>query len=686
MKPFPTWWRVGLSLIAALTTATATLAATPAVRLIAEDAALSVWDTDPTIATAAVQIANTGTTTASDVRVLSVAVRGGSVQAPSTFPVALGTLTPDSDVVLPVRMKLPATNGTSYLLTISGSYVNAGTTYGFSVNRYVAPTPLFLGPFPAHSGISYVKHPAIELFPPPPGPKVFDNNAEAPILIPPGPFRQIFPATLTGTPVGSLVGGAVLITTNTGTGNSSCDATNCSQPPDPSVAVGNGGNVVLGTNNRGKSGSIRYSLDGGATFTSVNLTEPQPGNPARTSFFPESDGGLCCDQVVIYLPGPNLFVWLLQYNPVQTATAITQANRLRIAWATPAAIAADFWNAWAYADLTGPARANASDGIGVLNTEWVDYPDLAFSDNNLYVAVDHGSTTPGKVRSRRIAVRMNIADIANAASPTVHYDYTEFANAASSGTGVSGSVKSHFVQGAPGRMVLSGLKDTSTLVAFTWRDGDGAPQSAASIPISSISAAGTSPDYTSSSADGTDWLSISFPGNITGGTFRSVPLFGAPSRLEYLIAFDAGRNAAGGRAQPYVRLQTLQLDGETLSNFAEYDIWNSSYAYGMAALATQGDQIGLSLTVGGGTFQYPQFVVGYKEDFVVYTVTSSDATQGGRYGDYVHVRPIPGSQDFGTMGYEVRLSAGGSFGCPGGGCDAIPRFVRFGRPPPPPIK
>ena len=557
------WMGWASALLAALLCSTAVSAATPAVRLIAEDAALSVWDTDTTVASAAVQIANIGTVTASNVRVLAVAVRGGLVQAPTAFPVALGTLAPTTDAVLPVQMKLPATDGTRYLLTISGSYVAGGLTYGFSVNRFVAPTPLYTGPFPVHSGTARVKRPATELFPPAPGPKAVQNNAEAPILIPPGPLRQIFVPTPLATPV-SAPGSAVLITKNTGTPNSACDATNCSQPPDPSVAVGTDGNVVLGTVNRGKSGSIRYSLDGGTMFTSVNLTEPQPGNPSRTAFFPEDDGGLCCDQVVTFLPGPNLFVWLLQYNPIQTASAITQANRLRIAWATPAAIAADFWNAWTYVDLTGPARANISDGVGVANNEWMDYPDLAFSGTNLYVSVDHGSTTPGKVYFRRIAVRLNIADIANPASASVRYDFTEFGQGSSAGSGVSGSLKSHFVQGAPGRMVLSALKDTSTLVAFTWRDADGAPQTAASIPISSIAASGKAPDYTSSASDGTDWLSISFPGNITGGTFRSVGFFGGPPRLEYLIAFDGGRNGPG-RPHPYVRLQTLKLEGETLS-------------------------------------------------------------------------------------------------------------------------
>jgi len=135
-------------------------------------------------------------------------------------------------------------------------------------------------------------------------------------------------------------------------------------PPDPNAAAATADGVVLATYNTG----ISVSTNGGANFTDINLFGPQPGNPARTSFFPQSDGGLCCDQVVVYVPNQNIFVWLLQYNPITACATncppapppaapatfrITQTSRLRVAWATPAQVAADFWNAWTYVDLTG---------------------------------------------------------------------------------------------------------------------------------------------------------------------------------------------------------------------------------------------------------------------------------------------------------------------------------------------
>jgi hypothetical protein len=112
---------------------------------------------------------------------------------------------------------------------------------------------------------------------------------------------------------------------------------------------------------------------------------------------------------------------------------------------------------------------------------------------------------------------------------------------------------------------------------------------------------------------------------------------------------------------------------------AEYDIWNSDYAFAMAALGTQGDEIGIGLAVGGGTIGFPQFAVGYKNDFVVYTVTASNATQISRFGDYFSVRPVPGSANFAAEGYDVLQNVAGQT-CAMAGCRAVARYVEFGRP------
>ncbi len=196
-------------------------------------------------------------------------------------------------------------------------------------------------------------------------------------------------------------------------------------------------------------------------------------------------------------------------------------------------------------------------------------------------------------------------------------------------------------------------------------------------------------NYTSVAPDGADWLSVSFPGNITGGVYRNLPQFGGPSKEEYLFAFDAGANSGGGRPRAYVRLETLAPDGNNYKASEEYDVWNNDYAFAMAALGTDGTQIGITLAVGGGTLGYPQDSVGYKDDFVVYQVTNSNATQTTRFGDYFCNRPIAGGL-FASEVYDVTLKPlppGVTSGtCATVGCTATMRFVEYGRPPGPPIR
>ncbi len=366
---------------------------------------------------------------------------------------------------------------------------------------------------------------------------------------------------------------------------------------------------------------------------------------------------------------------------------ITQPNRLRVAWATPADIKADFNNAWTYADLTAVSVPGVGDGLGTKSNEWMDYPDLAWSGTFLYVGVDHGSTTPGSVwTGKRIVARLSLADMRNTAATVVHYDYAEL-------SGSNGLNKDHFVQQAPGRMVVGSLDDSSTFRVFTWDDGSGSINNS-TVGLNAKITQGS--NYTSKAPDTTDWVGVSFPGNVTGAVYRNVVLLGG-DREEYLFAFDAGVNGAG-RPNSYVRLETLTPSGGNFNVYEEYDIWNPNYAFAMAALARDDNivtpEIGINLAVGGGTVGYPQMSVGFKNDFVVYQVTNSNAAQGSRFGDYLSARYIPGNVSgsdttFAAEVYDVILNPvppGGTATCAAVGCVANPRYVQFGRPPPPPIK
>lgn len=613
----------------------------------------SVWE-DGSVGLS-VPIENESGQTAFDVQVTEVKVSNAVTVEPASFPVELGDIR--SRGIRQVNAQIDDRDGhlnPKYRVIVRGHYTSPDSRgCSFSVKGFLSPSVASdADTFPGVPGEMQVQDPLEAEYPEPQDTTFDEFNAETPIVIPPGPERLLFEPTPTPSDAQAPAGAPLDVNQNR---NSTSN--NAGTPPDPNAARGTNG-VVLATYNTG----ISFSTDGGSSFTDVNLFGPVAGRP---SFFPQSDAGLCCDQVVIYVPSHNLFVWLLQYRPVSTTTTapgggtttrITQPNRHRIAWATPEAIADDFFSAWTYGDLTANAVPGVSSGFGAASNEWLDYPDLAYSDNFLYVGTDRGfPDSPGSVYAgRRIVARLDLDEMADPASTVVHYDFTEY-------SGSNGLNKTHFVQGVPDRMVVAGLDNTSTLRVYTWED-DAGSAFVRTVEISSITTS-----YTAPAPDGTDWYANSFPGNISGGTYRDG---------DYLFAFNGGVDAPG-RPRAFVRLETVTpaevLGIPVMSATAEYDIWNPDYAFAMGVLGTQGGEIGVGLAVGGGTIGFPQFAVGFKDDFFVQIVTSSDAVQGSRFGDYLSVRPIPGTSRFAAELYDTLAT-------PTGGARAVPRYVEFGRP------
>lgn len=621
----------------------------------------SVWDDGRTVSLSLL-LRNISKADAKDVQINAVAAGKGQYSGPDKLPLKIGRLDAGEFAVVNALFAMPA-DGQTQQVSVGGVASFGAVTLPFAGVRLFTPRSSRVTRTPSRRGEFTKQNARQAKFPPvrEPDPRL-ERNAETPMLIPLGLPRSLFPPTRRPTKVQRAgTAGTIRVTDNQST------PMGLGGPPDPSAAVDAVDGVVLMTYNTGLS----YSTDGGAHFTNVGLFSPQPGNPARTSFFPSSYGGLCCDQVVIYLPQQNLFVWLLQYWPVANAAGnITQPNAQRIAWARPADLRADFWNAWTWGDLTANAVPGVSSGLGAANNEWLDYPDLAYSDEYLYVSTDRG--WPDGVGSiyadRRFVARLSLADMANPASGVVHYGYAEL-----TGNGVT---KSHFVQDAPRRMVVGSLDDTSTMRIFTWPDSSGSISSVTQ-PISSITQGA---NYTSIIPDASDWVAVGFPGNISGATYRRGPI-----GEEYLFAFDAGTNGPG-RPQAYVRLESLGPSGAGYRGTAEYDIWNPDYAFAMAALGTNGSsdrpEIGMTVSVGGGTIGYPQGTVGFKDDFVLYIMTASTGSQMARYGDYFDTRPIPGAAHmFGTTLYDITVPAGSAPGstCSTVACGSLVRYVEFGR-------
>lgn len=107
------------------------------------------------------------------------------------------------------------------------------------------------------------------------------------------------------------------------------------------------------------------------------------------TFFPAPDGGFCCNQRVDYVRSHDLAVWLMQYN----YSPVTQRGSLQIAVAN----GRDELRSGDAADWT-LYRFDAGD-FGFAPGTWLDFPDVSFNDDWLYLSANvfSGTTFRGAV-------------------------------------------------------------------------------------------------------------------------------------------------------------------------------------------------------------------------------------------------------------------------------------------------
>jgi hypothetical protein len=346
----------------------------------------SVWG-DGSVALA-IPIENIGNKAAGDVQVFSVSFGYGKRVSPAALPVILGEIVSEQRRVLNARFASVVTPG-EYTLTVSGVYTIQGYSYPFTARSRLAvarstnaesPTSTVIVPKNSTSGVPTA---------PSPIPQENENNPGGP-PIPDGPVIKPFAVapTNTGAAPASSSGSSVTFIRDTGTGQSGLF------PPDPTAAAGvSGDNVVFASGNT----YVLFSTDDGVTFQRLD----------PTTIFPQSNGGLCCDQVITYVPSVNLVFWLLQYTssaPVPANPNLPGPNRLRIAYASPESMKANI-NSWTYFDLQSSTFN--------LGNQALDFPDLAFTGSFLYASVDRVTappSVPGNVQGLIVA-RIPFSDI-----------------------------------------------------------------------------------------------------------------------------------------------------------------------------------------------------------------------------------------------------------------------------------
>jgi hypothetical protein len=642
--------------------------------------AYSIWS-DGSISLA-VPIENAGGRSATNVQLAHIVFSNGARVEPTSLPLLLGEIVPTKRAIVDARFSSLVIPGT-YELSVSGTYTVGGKTESFSDKRDIAvekpggaPRP------PAHVSVSKQKtsgipQPAVEIHP------EDDNNPAGP-PIPRGEHVTPFVVAPEATGVAPSSGPASGVTFIRDTGNGQSG----NFPPDPTTAAAtNGSNVVF------SSGNLYdlFSTDDGQTFTRIDPT---------TVGFPAADGGMCCDQVILYNARVNLVFWLIQYNssaPNPPSTSLPGPNRLRVAWASPESMKTNI-NAWTFFDLT-----STTFNIG---QQALDFPDMAFTDTFLYVSVDQQTTTTNV--NGLIVARIPLSDITGAGgSVGISYYSSVESRAQLTATG------SRLSQNGRDAMYWGGHVDGSHINVFRWADANGNMDSPHNTTVNTWCGS----DYTVQAPAGgfQQWLDNSRTSStsiigVTRKPFRGlVPPGGTPPHGEVWLAWGSGRDVGGsspctqGRPQPYVKI--ARVDDQTLDAVGEYHIWNSALAFAYPSLATDRNaEIGVSVAFGGSS-NYATTTVGYLGDFVVYYVEASDAnltftkTTGTppktivdssgnpvlftRYGDYFSVRNS-GSDDslFSSQGYAVKLvDSTRSTNCTvAPGCTFRSHYEQWGRP------
>lgn len=375
----------------------------------------------------------------------------------------------------------------------------------------------------------------------------------------------------------------------------------------PEISVAENGQTIMATGNDW----MGLSKDGGASYTIIN----------PTTIFPQDDGGFCCDQVVVYLPRQDMFVWLLQYW-----TGANGKNRIRIAAQTTAEVRNSNGTAWTYWDFTSDTFDAGSS---------LDYNDIAVGDESLWWASQNGKG--------RVVARVPMSQIA--AKGTINFDFT----------GGTDALWSDLTQNATTTVYWAGHVSNSEMRVFSMKDGDGF-YSWRSVTVNSW------PNAQNSTAcpNGTDWMPFELNKHYVFGN----------ALQNGSVWFSWLASAGGGFPQPHV--QMVKIDPNTWTKQDQVQVWNPTIAFQDAYLSTNSQgELGMEIAFGSGGF-YPSSAAGVWGDFVVYYPRLSTVCPG-RWGDYNHSRRAAsdGSQ-WVSGGYTNETDSHNNQ-------IARPHFIRFSR-------
>jgi hypothetical protein len=607
----------------------------------------------------AIPLENVGRTTADNVVLEDISLRSLARVKPASLPMSLGAIQPGKELML--QLSFDATDmreGIPYLLSIAGTfeYKSNNRPQRFRVNRILYRPQANEGESPSLQAELPPQQANGAIYPPDDRgfrPDQANEEEELDLPLPEGKLRgNLFPDDPPSGPIAvpnpeaSLklarqAANAPVTFFRVGTQNVQNNI-NSLFPWDPSgasVDVRSGEDrlptrLVFLTGNT----YALMSTDGGGSFTRINPTTIFPNNV---------DGGLCCDQVVQYVPSINRIVWFMQFS----RGAGTNRNRIRIASASPQQVISSNATSWTYWDMT-----SATFNLG---NNWMDYPDLAFTNNFLFISTD-------RVGLGLFVIRIPLTEIRD--SVTIHLRYTDPANGGL-------AYGSHLTQDLTDRMYWFGHVSTSSLRVFRWLDSS-TSYSWRTMDVNSWN----NSDYATNAPNSVDWLSFGFGrSTIRGATHRGDATVLGTTAPVVRVAWSAGRG--GGFAQPYVRMvEFADVDIAFISvlvKLSESQIWNSNFAFQHPYLTTNSEgEIGISVGFGGPS-NHATPLVGFVGDNTLYYANTSSTTIN-RWGDYSAIRKHPNDPRlFSVSNYFLQSQA--ASGVSGG--RVVHQYIMFGRSP-----
>ncbi|MEZ5291916.1 MAG: hypothetical protein R2745_12595 [Vicinamibacterales bacterium] len=355
------------------------------------------------------------------------------------------------------------------------------------------------------------------------------------------------------------------------------------------------------------------STNGGSSWT---LVDP-------FSSFPATAGGFCCDQIVLHDARHGLWLWLLQYSQSSTG-----GNIFRLAVSRDAS-----FGSWYYWDFA-PRDLNTSWA-----RQWFDYPDMAFTSEQLFVTFNMFS---GDDWQRAVVFRFPLATLASAGSLGYRWWAT---------TG-NGSIK--LTRGAASTMYMGSHNSVSQIRVFQWAD------SASSISSTTVNIrpwqAGA---YSAPGPGGVNWLGR-LDQRITGGWVGGGQ-----------IGFMWSANRDSSHPMPYIRVVRIRETTKALVD--EPDIWSRTNAWAYPAAAPNANGVvGFSAFYGGGA-RHPSHVVGVRTASgwsATITRAGTHSPPDQSWGDYLScVTAHPDATQWVASGYTLQGGTSRK--------DIEPRYVRF---------